>query len=248
MNHLDIVKRAFHISWRYRPLWLFGFLLALCSGSGGGGGGSSYSPPPESMDGSEYFPPGLPDIDPATVFAVIGGLMCLVLVMVAIGVVVRAVTRTAIIGMVRQVTNIESVTIREGWRLVWSKGAWRLFLVSLVIGMPVAIITIVLVGLAMLPLLLIFTGESGPALVGVAFKIITVFVVMLIVMVVVAIITPIQELSWRYTVLNSRDVFNSIGSALGLIKRNLKDVVIVWLLLIVQVSSDSYLPFVQYSF
>ena len=34
-----ILKRAWHILWNYRILWLFGVLLALTSGGGGGGNG-----------------------------------------------------------------------------------------------------------------------------------------------------------------------------------------------------------------
>jgi hypothetical protein len=36
MNHIDLLKKAFYITWRYRPLWLFGFFLALCGGGRSG--------------------------------------------------------------------------------------------------------------------------------------------------------------------------------------------------------------------
>ncbi|MDP3046025.1 MAG: hypothetical protein Q8O07_00915, partial [Chloroflexota bacterium] len=38
MDYVGILKRAFHVTWNYKVLWLFGFLSALW-GSGGGGMG-----------------------------------------------------------------------------------------------------------------------------------------------------------------------------------------------------------------
>jgi hypothetical protein len=42
MDHTKILKRAWHILWSYKVLWIFGFILALTAASWGGGG-SSYS-------------------------------------------------------------------------------------------------------------------------------------------------------------------------------------------------------------
>jgi len=149
VNHTELLKRSAKITWRYRPLWLFGFLLALCSGGSGGSGNFS---PPSNYQGQEFgFPStAMPDIDPGAVVAVIGALVCLVLLLTVVGVVVRAVTRTAIIGMVDQVADIDAVTVRDGWQIGWSARAWRLFLVGLIIGIPVAIVSIVLILVALL--------------------------------------------------------------------------------------------------
>lgn len=42
MNHQQILKRAWHILWNYRAIWVFGILLALTTASGGGGGQSGW--------------------------------------------------------------------------------------------------------------------------------------------------------------------------------------------------------------
>ena len=54
MNHIDLLKRAFTITWRYRPLWIFGFFLALCGGGGGGGGGNFNFPSGGSNDFDDF--------------------------------------------------------------------------------------------------------------------------------------------------------------------------------------------------
>ena len=40
MDHTKVLKRAWHILWHYRVLWLFGFLLALTTASYGSTGPS----------------------------------------------------------------------------------------------------------------------------------------------------------------------------------------------------------------
>ncbi len=232
MNHTEILKRSAAITWRYRPLWLFGFFLALCSGGGGGGGGGGNVSPPSNMNGQDFGMPGsgMPDIDPGTILAVIGAMCCLMLVMVLLGVLVRAVT--ALIGMVNQITETEAVTVRDGWQLGWSARAWRLFLVGLVIGIPVFIISMVLIMLAMSPLLLlIFSDSSASIAMAVFITIVSILLVVLVLMVVGAIVSPITEIAWRRTVLHGRGVLDSLGDTFAIIRQNLKDVFIVWLLL-----------------
>ena len=231
MDHVSVLKRAFLVTWRYRALWLFGFFLALCSGGSGGGSGN-YSPPSSSGD-DFYMPMGdMPNIDWQMIAVVIAALICLVLLAVLLGIVVRAVTRTSLIGMVAQVSKTESVTIKEGWRFGWSKRAWRLFLVGIIIGIPVAIISFVLIMLAFTPLLLLFSQETTLIVVAVILTIFAFLFVMLILVVIGAIVTPIMELSWRRTVLDEQGVIESLSETFGFIKHHFKDVAIIWLLML----------------
>ncbi len=231
MNHTDLLKRAFNITWRYRPLWIFGFFLALCSGGGGGGGGGNFSPP--STGGGGGFDdfgnlPGAPDIEPGMIIALIVGLFCLFILLTVVSLVVQVVTRTALIGMVRQITEIETVTVAEGWRLGWSSEAWRLFLLNLIIGVPQVIVVL----LALTPLLLLVTGDT---VLSVAGGIVTALAVLCIVGILALlnflIIAPFKELAWRWIVLNKRGVISSFSDTYNLIKRCFKDIAIVWLLM-----------------
>jgi len=52
MDYLDILKRAWNITWRYKALWVLGFFAAAAGGSGGGGNPASYS------TGAEDWSPG----------------------------------------------------------------------------------------------------------------------------------------------------------------------------------------------
>jgi hypothetical protein len=237
MNHIDLLKRAFHITWRYKPLWLFGFLLALCSGgSGGGGNGGSFNYQASSDDFENFgnIPdiPNVPDFDPNLIIGLIAGLICLLMLLAVVAILVTYVSGTALISMVGQIEETEAVTISDGWRLGWSKGAWRLFLLNLLIGIPLAIITILLLLLAFSPLLLMLTGETALTVVGVILTIFAVLFVILILILIGAVIAPFRELASRRTVLNRQGVVASLRDAIGLVKRRLKDVVIIWLLML----------------
>jgi hypothetical protein len=231
VKHTELFKQAIGITWRYRALWLFGFLLALCSGGSGGSGNFN---PPSGSSGDFGVPGGgtMPEANPGLIIAIIAVLVCVGVLLAVVGVVVRAVSRTALMGMVRQITDTEAVTIKDGWRFGWSQRAWRLFLVGLVIGIPVAIISFALIMLAFSPLLLLLFEDSAVSMGAIVLTIASFLAVMLVLIVISAIIAPFQELAWRGAVLDETGVFASLGSAVQLIKQNFKDVLVMWLLML----------------
>lgn len=232
MNHLDLLKRAFHITWRYRPLWIFGFFLALCGGSGGGGGGGNFNFPGSGGDLEGFGNlPNLPAISPEVIIAVVIVLFCLLILLALLGFVVQVVTRTSLIGMVRQIEETEAITVAEGWQIGWSSRAWRLFLVSLLVGLPLAIASIALIFLAFSPLLLLIARETALTVAGIISTIFAFLCVIFILIVVNALITPFKELAWRRTVLDNEGALDSLRQVFGLMKHRFKDVAIVWLLL-----------------
>jgi hypothetical protein len=230
LSHTDILKQAFRITWRYRPLWLFGFLLALCGGGGGGGGGNfnfSY----RGGGGDFGNLPNLPEIDPNIIIAVVVGFICLILLLAVVGVVVQQVTRTALFGMVRQIKDSETITIRDGWRFGWSNRAWRIFLLSLLIGIPATILTIGLILLAFSPLLLLLLDNTTSTVLSIILTIFACIFVFILLIIVWVIIAPIQELAWRRIALDQRGVIDGLREAVTLIRQRLKDVAIIWLLM-----------------
>lgn len=232
MNHTDIIKQALTMTWRYRALWIFGFFLALCGGGGGNGGGNFNFNTGGGNFGQPGDLPSMPNIDPNLLIAGVIGLICLVLLLIVVSVVVRAVTRAALIGMVQQITETGAVTAAEGWRWGWSRRAWSVFLVSLVIGLPVFMGTIVLVLLAFSPLLLLLADNTAATVSGIMGTIVACLCVGLLLFVVSLALWPIQELAWRQTVLENKGVLTSLGDAFNLTKRRLKDVFVLCLLLV----------------
>ena len=230
MDYYDLLKRAFQITWRYRALWIFGFFLALCGGGGGGGG--NFNPPQGTFgDGFEGNLPNLAEVDVTVIIALVIAATCLFLVLIALSIIVPTVSRTALIGMVGQITETETVTITDGWHFGWSARAWRLFLVNLLIGIPLFIVFMALLLLALAPLLLLALNEIALTVLGI---ILTVFAVLLVIILLIAanaVIGLIREFIWRRTVLDQQGVIQSFGDAYHLIRGRLKDVILTWLLM-----------------
>jgi len=236
MNHFDLLKKALKITWRYKPLWLFGFIFALCGGSGGGGGGnfnfSGSSGDDFGSFGEQFDAPNLPDFDANTLIAIGVAVVLLIILLAVVAAVLRYVAQTAIIRMVRQITETETASLADGWRLGWGVGAWRLFLINLVIGLPLAVVSLVLLAVAFAPLLLLITDETALMVIGVVLTIIAIMFVVLLLIIINAVISPWRELAWREAALAQHGVFSSLRTSFGRIKARLKDVAVVWLLML----------------
>ena len=80
MDYAGVLKRAWEITWRWKVLWILGFLASLGSGGGGGGGGPSYTTnggpagDPSSWGGAPFGPEFW-----APIAGIIAALVCLFL-------------------------------------------------------------------------------------------------------------------------------------------------------------------------
>jgi hypothetical protein len=238
MDYIALLKRAFQITIKYRALWIFGFFLALCSASGGGGNGGGSSGGSQTFDNNgNGFDIPLESIPlPENLWLVIGGIvaaiLCFILFLVVVGIIVRAVTRTALIGMVDQIEETETVTIRDGWRIGWSKRAWTVFLVSAIVHVPLIIIFAPLLLVALSPFALAFLENMGLLILGIVAGIGLLLLWILALIIVIIVAWPLLELGWRYAVLRKMGAIESLKASYTLIRENLKTVAIMVLLLI----------------
>jgi hypothetical protein len=174
MNHIKILKRAFNITVNYRALWIFGILLALTTGSGSGNGGStnthgSSTPSAPNFNWQNPFS-GFPNVAPEVINLWIGaaiGLACLVMILIVVGTIARYVSETALIRMVdAQENSGEKQSVRQGFRLGWSRMAWKMFLMDVLVGLSFTIIFLLLFALAALPLLVWLTQNTPLEVLG----------------------------------------------------------------------------------
>ncbi|HEX5807300.1 MAG TPA: hypothetical protein VFY25_01435, partial [Anaerolineales bacterium] len=170
IDPVKILQRAWHILWSYPALWVFGLILALAAGGSFNGGGNNgmqwrengndyQTPPPESMQeffsqlnrGLErLFDQGIPEADISgahlVTFLWIIGVFIVVMLLLGIAfAVARYVSETAVIRMVDDYeTTGTKLTVAQGIRLGWSRTAWRLFLINLIVNLPVILFFLVL--------------------------------------------------------------------------------------------------------
>ena len=139
MDYLDILKKAWKITWKYKALWVLGlFAGAGSGGSSGGSGGSNYS-----TGSSDYSAAG--DVfgqaerwvyDNLVFVAIVAGLL------VVIGLVFWVLSIAAQAGLVHaanEAAEDRAPALGEAWSVGFGKWG-RTFMISFVLGLPVLII------------------------------------------------------------------------------------------------------------
>jgi hypothetical protein len=234
MDHIKVLKRALEITWRYRALWVFGILVALTTSQGGGNGGRYTSS--GDVDFSSF--PGefaIPEIPPQVVGTLVTlgiGLVCVVVFLAILGAVVRYVATTALIRMVDDHAGTgEKRSVGWGIRQGWSRTAWRLFLIDLLIGLPVAVAFILMFLLALAPLLLWATGDKTAGITGTLATVVMVLFLVLLLIVVSVILSLLTHFFRRACALEEVGVIEAIRQGYGLVRRHLKDVGVMWLIM-----------------
>jgi hypothetical protein len=156
------------------------------------------------------------------------------LVLLTIAAILRYVAETALI---RTVGNEEQtgvrVSLREGLRAGWSRAVWRLFLIDVVVFLVTFSVFILLLAIGALPVYLAVEAGSGSDILGV---IATAGLIFLPLLALTIIVTPLVSLLVRFMrracVLDNLGVLASIQQGLRIVFANLKDVVVMGLLML----------------
>ena len=232
MNHIKILKRALDITINYRALWIFGMLLALTSGSGSGNGGGNSSSTNNNPDFNWQNPFGeFPHLSTHWANMWIGiaiGLACLFLIVILIGSIARYVSETALIRMVDEHENSgEQLTIRQGFRLGWSRAAWKMFLMDLLVGVSFVTIFILLLALAALPLLVWLTENTPLQVVGTIVSAGSILLLVFAAIVAALAVTLIIIFARRVCVLENLGVRASLRRGYEMVRQRLGDLVMM---------------------
>ena len=126
----------------------------------------------------------------------------------------------------------EKVTWKEGFRLGWSRAAWHLFLIDLVVYVPVMLGFTILFGFAALPVLLGISAGNEPTIPGIIATVGLVFLVIFLAVAVGVTLSLIMNIIRRTCVFQNARVRESILRGWQMVRHNLKDVFLMWLLMI----------------
>ena len=225
MNHTKVLKRAWHIVGRYRALWVFGFILALTTGGRGSSSGRV------ANNWGQYSTDRIPPEVVSTLIAIGIGLACLTVILIIAAAIARYVAATALIRMVDDHEETgQKRSVRQGFRMGWSRSAFRLFLIDLLIGLPLAVAFMLLFLLAAAPLLLWATESTAAGALGTATTIGLGLLVVLLAIVVAVILSVLKPFFRRACVLEELGVTAAIRQGYAVVRHNLKDVGLMWLI------------------
>jgi hypothetical protein len=228
MNQIDLIKRGWALTWRFRGLWIFGILLALTSG-GGGGGGSGGSPAGPRM-GSV---PGLNGPGWAALASIILLCCCLVLIAIIVAVIVQYVSRAALYRMVDGIeTTGAAPSWREGFRLGWTNRTFRMFLLDVLVAIPVVIVILLLIGLTVAPVLLFGNAGGGLRTLGILLTVGLGLVSILIVLIIAVAVSLLRQFWSRLIVIGNASLGQAFAESLSLVWNRLGSVGLLWLLMV----------------
>lgn len=258
IDPVKILQRAWHILWSYRALWIFGLILALAAGGSFNGGGNNgiqwredgnnfQGPPPESMQEffrdlnrelQRLFEQGIPDMDISgqalTAFLWVTGIFIVVMLLLGIAMAVaRYVSETAVIRMVDEHENTGGkMSIREGFRIGWSRTAWRLFLINLIVNLPLILLFMILLIAGIVVFLAVVNGDATFTAVSVVSMVGVIFLSIFVAIILSIVLSLLRHFFWRAAVLEGLDVRESLRQGLALVRENWKSVGLMWLVMI----------------
>jgi len=258
IDPVKILRRAWHILWNYRTLWIFGLILALATAGSSGNGGNngvqwredsqsyerpSYSSAQEFFNDvgremEKLFREGIPEADISgealTAFLWIIGVFVLFTMLVGVVVAIaRYVSETAVIRMVDEYENTGTrMTVRQGFRIGWSRTAWRLFLINLIVNLPVILFFLILLIAGVVIFLAVVNGNATLTAVSVVPMIGLVFLTIFVVIILSIFLGLLRHFFWRVSVLEDAGVGESLRRGFAIVRENWKSVGLMWLVMI----------------
>lgn len=247
-----ILKQSWRILWSYRMLWIFGLLLALTAGGAGNnfnynlnnGQTTTSRPPTVNLPGwaqqfSQWFRENVnpflvhPEQHIATFIWIGLGLLLLCLVIGLLTAFVRYPVETAIIRMVDGYEQTGTrLGFRAGWQLGWTRRAFRMGVIDLIIGLPVLVLVLAMAALG----LLIYSNVSATGQLTNIFgslAAIGIFVVVLLIFFALIIfLSLLRNLFIRAAALENLGVMDSLSSGWALFQKQWKNAGLIWLVMI----------------
>lgn len=263
MDYKKLLERTWHIMWNYRALWIFGLILAMTVGgttnlsSYHGNTQRNNTSPAQGTNFIPWDSQAFKDpqsffqslekagnqlthipLDRKEINAVIGFLIAffLIAILISVGMTfLRYVSETAVIQMVDHYeSNGEKLTWKQGFKVGWSRPAWRLFLIDLLIGVVPGLIFFLFLVLSTLGTVVFVVKNPSPSTqivtiavaAGIIFLVLIFFVLFFIVM------DLVRNLIGRVCVIEDKGVGESIRRGISLAWKNWKQVGLFWLIMI----------------
>ncbi|MFN2145220.1 MAG: hypothetical protein ACK2T7_07690 [Anaerolineales bacterium] len=261
MKHSEILKRAWKILWDYKALWIFGIILAIASTSSRGPQSNwttnrnPNDPTPMHFSQDENFWPQMrvemqkgweeardeiadmldaknPDqLERNFIRLAIIIFSVLILIGLAFAV-LKYVARAALIKMVDHFEETaEKLKAREGWRLGWSREAWRIFLVDLIVFLPAFLLFLLGFGGAIIPIITISSGMPARGVLGLVASIGLLLLLILVGLAFGALVSLIRPVVYRTVVLEETGAWEGIKTGWKMFWQYWKEYGLMWLIL-----------------
>jgi hypothetical protein len=249
-----ILKRAWHILWNYRVLWIFGVLLALFAGSNGAYGSGSGYRFNSNNNGFRGVTPSNPDTQALNqwfqvhvfplfnqplqhigTFVLIGvAIFLFILVISLIVAVIRYPAEAAAIRMVDGYEQSgEKVGFRRGWKLGWNRRAFRMWWVDfLTQGLPGMVLVAFFLALGIGTFITVFRAGGAAGAASIIVSALVVVAVSLIIGLGLVFLRLLRQFFWRKIALEDAGTRRAFREGWSMFKRNWKSALVMWLIMV----------------
>jgi hypothetical protein len=244
--------------WNYRALWVFGIILALTTASPSPTQSSQYTldedysyqfnteqpiSPQVAEALEEGFKQAIEEIEEELSVAnedqfgrqILRAFLWfagIVIALAIIGQIFRYVAETSLIKMVDDYEDSgERLKAREGFKLGWSREAWRIFLADLVIELPFIATALLIVGLVLVPILVWSGDNTAASLVSLITSIGLAILLGLLMLAVRAVLFVVKPVIRREIALNQASVGGGISQGFKLARQYWKETGLMGLIL-----------------
>ncbi len=249
-----ILKRAWHILWNYKVLWLFGVLLAIFAGASASGNGLQYRFGSNGYRGVTPNQSNIPDVQIINhwfeqhVFPLFNhplqhlgiwiwifvGIVLFFTILGIIGALIRFPAEAAVIRMVDgyEATG-EKVRFGAGWKLGWNHRAFRMWWVNfLTQTLPGLVLFLIIVGLGVGTFYAFYSGSRTLGATAALFAAIMIFLLALIFGVGLVFLRLLRQFYWRKLALEDTGTRASFREGWQMFKRNWKSALLFWLIMV----------------
>jgi hypothetical protein len=258
INIGKILRRSWQILWSYRILWIFGILLALTAGGSSGGNSGSGWRSQAPQNNPSGAPGVLPENAPAWMhefsqwfvqnmeplfthpeqhigtFVMIGVIIFLViLVLSTLAALVRYPTETAVMRMVDEYEHSGSkLGFRQGWKLGWTRRAFRLWVLDLILAIPGLVFLLVLAGAGLILYFSVSSTFQVTNYLGMVASLFMGFLDIFFLVVVVVFLGLLRNFIARAAALDGSGIKESLRHGWAMFKRNWKSAGLMWLVMV----------------
>ena len=231
MDYGKILSRAWEITWRWKALWILGFLASL--GNGLGGGSNFYSSNGNDLNRWINNTP-IQGILPA-ILGILVAVACLALLIGIALWVISIIARGGLIAGVQQVEGEGSTGFLQAWRVGRSR-FWTLFGIAILASIPV--IVLVVIGVVVLAVMFASSGfafdsSNAAGTIGIATSILCggTFCCGMIILAIV--LDQIRVYAERAAILEGLGWLDAFKRGWQVLKGNLGPTIIFWLIFLV---------------
>lgn len=222
MDYLDLLKRAWQITIKYKFLWIFGLFLGGSSFGGGVNFNSNLDKYSDKVDRNQ-----ITNLFEKSVDFVFGNIIIISLILLVIlflfllMIFLKIVSEGAIIGAVNMIEKEKEINFSQSFKL-GLKYFWKILAIEFIFGV-IIFISVILLGIPVALLFMLDMILRGLALLLLALAI-------FIPLVIILGFTSIYSL--RFIVIKEEKVISSIKSGFNLFRKNLGATFIIYLLLL----------------